>query len=127
MGFGQAISAGFANYVNFHGRACRSEYWFWVLFYFLGAIVTLVLNLALDIQVANEMYSIVMALPTISVAIRRLHDLDRTGWWILLGLIPLLGWIVQLIFSVTKGTDGPNRFGPDPLATLAIPAAPRAG
>ena len=56
----------------------------------------------------------------------RLHDLDRTGWWILLGFIPLIGWIILLIWYVTKGTDGPNRFGPDPLATLAIPAAPRA-
>jgi Protein of unknown function (DUF805) len=65
-------------------------------------------------------------LPGIAVSIRRLHDLDRTGWWILLALIPLIGWIILLIWYISKGTDGPNRFGPDPLATLAIPAAPRA-
>jgi uncharacterized membrane protein YhaH (DUF805 family) len=64
------------------------------------------------------MFSIVAAIQTISVAIRRLHDLDRTGWWILLGLIPLLGWIVQLIFNVTKGTDGPNRF--ESMGTFAM-------
>ena len=57
--------------------------------------------------------------------IRSLLDRDRTGWWHLI-FIPLIGWIILLIWYVTKGTDGPNRFGPDPLATLGIPAAPRA-
>jgi uncharacterized membrane protein YhaH (DUF805 family) len=55
-----------------------------------------------------------------------LHDSDRTGWWYLLIFVPLIGWIILLIWYVTKGTDGPNRFGPDPLTTLVIPPAPRA-
>ena len=126
MGFGQAISAGFSNYVNFRDRACRSEYWFWVLFYFLGAFVTLIIDLVLGIQVTNGLFGLVTFIPTVSVAIRRLHDSDRTGWWYLLIFVLLIGWIILLIWYVTKGTDGPNRFGPDPLTTLVIPPAPRA-
>ena len=126
MGFTQAISAGFSNYVNFSGRACRSEYWYWILFIVIAEIVTSIIDAVLGIQLVTSIFGLVTLLPSIAVAIRRLHDLDRTGWWILLSLIPLIGWIVLLIWYVTKGTDGPNRFGPDPLATLAIPGAQRA-
>jgi uncharacterized membrane protein YhaH (DUF805 family) len=124
MGFGQAISAGFSNYVNFRNRASRSEYWFWILFYLLGAIVTGIIDFVLDVQLTSGLFGLVMVVPNISVAVRRLHDLDRTGWWYLLVFIPLIGWIILLIWFCTKGTEGPNRFGPDPLATAAIPAAP---
>ena len=122
MGFGQAISAGFSNYVNFRDRASRSEYWYWVLFVILADIVTGIIDWVLGVQVVSSLFGLVTLVPGIAVSIRRLHDLDRTGWWVLLGLIPLIGWIILLIWYVTKGTDGPNRFGPDPLATLAIPA-----
>ena len=126
MGFGQAISAGFSNYVNFSGRACRSEFWFWFLFIIIADIVAIIIDLALGIQLVSSLFGLVTIIPNIAIAIRRLHDLDRTGWWYLLVFIPLIGWIILLIWYVTKGTDGPNRFGPDPLATLAIPGAPRA-
>ena len=126
MGFAQAISAGFSNYVNFSGRACRSEYWYWILFIVIADIVTGIIDAALGIQLVTSIFGLVTLLPSLAIAIRRLHDLDRTGWWVLLGLIPLIGWIILLIWYVTKGTDGPNRFGPDPLATLAIPGAQRA-
>ena len=126
MGFGQAISAGFSNYVNFSGRACRSEYWYWILFIIIADIVAAIIDQALGIQLVTGLFGLVTIIPNIAIAIRRLHDLDRTGWWVLLGFIPLIGWIILLIWYVTKGTDGPNRFGPDPLATLAIPATPRA-
>jgi uncharacterized membrane protein YhaH (DUF805 family) len=126
MGFGQAISAGFSNYVNFSGRACRSEYWYWVLFVILADIVAGIIDYLLGMQIVSSLFGLVTLLPGIAVSIRRLHDLDRTGWWILLALIPLIGWIILLIWYISKGTDGPNRFGPDPLATLAIPGAPRA-
>ena len=126
MGFGQAISAGFSNYVNFSGRACRSEYWYWILFIIIADIVAAIIDQTLGIQLVTGLFGLVTIIPNIAIAIRRLHDLDRTGWWVLLGFIPLIGWIILLIWYVTKGTDGPNRFGPDPLATLAIPATPRA-
>ena len=126
MGFGQAISAGFSKYINFRDRASRSEYWFWILFYTIGAIATGVIDLALGVQVTSGVFGLVMIIPNISVAVRRLHDRDYSGWWYLLVFIPLIGWIILLIWYVTKGTDGPNRFGPDPLAAAAIPGAPRA-
>ena len=91
-----------------------------------GTAVAGIIDAVLGIQIVTGLFGLVTIIPNIAIAIRRLHDLDRTGWWILLGFIPLIGWIILLIWYVTKGTDGPNRFGPDPLATLAIPAAPRA-
>jgi uncharacterized membrane protein YhaH (DUF805 family) len=129
MGFGQAISAGFSNYVNFRDRASRSEYWYWVLFVILADIVTGIIDWVLGVQVVSSLFGLVTLVPGIAVSIRRLHDLDRTGWWVLLGLIPLIGWIILLIWYVTKGTDGPNRFGPDLLALnrLANPSQPIAG
>jgi uncharacterized membrane protein YhaH (DUF805 family) len=119
MGFGQAISAGFSNYVNFSDRACRSEFWFWILFYYIALAVAAIIDVAIGIYALTGLFELAVFLPTLAVAIRRLHDLDRTGWWILLNFIPLIGWIILLIWYCTKGTDGPNRFGPDPLTAIA--------
>jgi uncharacterized membrane protein YhaH (DUF805 family) len=115
MGFGQAISSGFSNYVNFSGRSCRSEYWYWILFIIVADIVAGIIDYAIGIQVVTGLFGLATILPNLAVAIRRLHDLDRTGWWIFIGLIPLVGWIILIIWYCTRGTDGPNRFGPDPL------------
>jgi uncharacterized membrane protein YhaH (DUF805 family) len=125
MGFGQAISAGFSNYVNFRDRASRSEYWFWILFIVLADIVTSLIDATLDIHFVTGVFGLVTIVPNISVAVRRLHDLDRTGWWLLIGFIPLVGWIILLIWYCTRGTAGPNRFGPDPLGLGAMSGAPR--
>jgi uncharacterized membrane protein YhaH (DUF805 family) len=127
MGFGQAISAGFSNYVNFSSRACRSEYWYWVLFIVLADIVAGIIDYVLGMQIVSSIFGLVTLLPGIAVSIRRLHDLDRTGWWILLGLIPIIGWIILLIWYISKGTDGPNSFGPDPLGLISLPNQAQAG
>jgi uncharacterized membrane protein YhaH (DUF805 family) len=129
MGFGQAISAGFSNYVNFRDRASRSEYWFWILFIIIADVVAGIIDAVLGIQLVTGIFGLVTLLPNIAIAIRRLHDLDRTGWWILLGFIPIIGWIILLIWYVTKGTDGPNRFGPDPLGLIPLqnPSQPVGG
>jgi uncharacterized membrane protein YhaH (DUF805 family) len=119
MGFGQAISSGFSNYVNFSDRASRSEYWFWILFVIIGDIVAMAIDYALGIQVISTLFSLAVLLPGIAIAVRRLHDLDRSGWWVLLALIPLIGAIILLIWFCSRGTDGPNRFGPDPLSGMA--------
>jgi uncharacterized membrane protein YhaH (DUF805 family) len=116
MGFGQAISAGFSNYVNFSDRACRSEYWFWVLFVFIADIVALGIDAAIGKQIVSSLFGLAVLLPGLAVTVRRLHDLDRTGWWIFLGLIPLVGAIILIIWFCSRGTEGPNRFGQDPLA-----------
>ena len=115
MNFGQAISSGFSNYVQFSGRAIRSEYWYWVLFTVIGSIVAGIIDAVLGITVIDPLFGLATILPSIAVAIRRLHDLDRTGWWIFIGLIPLIGWIILIIWYCSRGTVGSNRFGPDPL------------
>jgi uncharacterized membrane protein YhaH (DUF805 family) len=136
MDFGQAITAGFSNYANFHDRASRSEYWYWALFVLLGTIGAYAIDAAATIffigskgLVASQWgghifnFGLVVLTPGIAIGVRRLHDLDRSGWWLLLMFIPLIGAIILLIWHCTKGTDGPNRFGPDPLASSALSAA----
>jgi uncharacterized membrane protein YhaH (DUF805 family) len=113
MGFGQAISAGFSNYVNFSSRACRSEYWYWVLFIVLADIVAGIIDYVLGMQIVSSLFGLVTLLPGIAVSIRRLHDLDRTGWWILLGLIPIIGWITfDLVHQQGHRRTEPVRTGP---------------
>jgi uncharacterized membrane protein YhaH (DUF805 family) len=120
MTFGEAISSGFQNYVNFTGRAPRSGYWYWVLFYVIVSIVTGVIDFVAFSDAAvsplNSLASLALLLPSLAVAVRRLHDIDRSGWWVLLWFIPIIGWIILIIWHCTLGTPGPNRFGPDPLA-----------
>ena len=116
MTFGQAISSGFSNYVDFSGRAYRSEYWYWVLFVILAEIVTSIVDYVIGYQLTTGLFGLAVFLPGLAVGVRRLHDVDRSGWWLLLGLIPLIGAIVLIIWFCTRGTPGPNRFGPDPLA-----------
>jgi uncharacterized membrane protein YhaH (DUF805 family) len=118
MGFSEAIKAGFSNYVNFSDRACRSEYWYWVLFAIIGAIVTYIIDLVIGIHVTNPLFNLAIFLPGLAVAVRRLHDLDRSGWWILLFLIPLIGAIILVVWFCSKGTEGPNRFGSERLTGL---------
>jgi uncharacterized membrane protein YhaH (DUF805 family) len=126
MNFAQAISSGFSNYVNFRGRAVRSEYWYWVLFIFLGMIVAEIIDSVLGLTLIYFLFDLAIILPSIAVGIRRLHDLDRSGWWILLSLIPIVGPIILIIWYCGKGTDGANRFGPDRLDAFSAPISPRA-
>ena len=153
MVFDDAVKLGFSNYVNFSGRACRSEYWYWVLFTIIGVIASRIIDGVIGGPRGwiYAIFSLATLIPSWTVLVRRLHDVDRSGWWALLGLlcaIPLLGWliflfaipltgrlippvgwwtiallqlvgaIILLIWLCTKGTDGPNRFGPDRLAEL---------
>lgn len=115
MNFVEAISSGLSNYVNFSGRAQRSAYWWWVLFVIVVDIVASLIDATIGAQIIATIASLALLLPSIAVGVRRLHDLDRTGWWLLIGLVPLVGFIVLIIFFVQQGTAGANRFGPDPL------------
>ena len=65
----------------------------------------------------SGLFSLAVLIPSIAVSVRRLHDIDRTGWWVLIGLVPLVGQIVLLVFHVLDSTPGPNRFGPNPKST----------
>jgi uncharacterized membrane protein YhaH (DUF805 family) len=117
MNFLQAISSGFSNYVGFSGRAVRSEYWFWALFCGLAGIVTGILDGMTGVPVTNVLFSLATILPSLALGVRRLHDCDRTGWWMLI-LLTGIGAILLIIWFCMEGTRGPNRFGPDRLAQL---------
>ncbi|MFZ2139214.1 MAG: DUF805 domain-containing protein [Xanthobacteraceae bacterium] len=89
MNFTQAISSGFNNYVNFTGRAARSEFWYWTLFAILASIAGELIDLALfssssTFTPVQTLVNLALFLPGLAVSVRRLHDLDRTGWWLLL-------------------------------------------
>jgi len=119
MNFGDAVKLGFANYVNFTDRASRSEYWYWYLFAAGGLLATALFDGSIvGRPLTYLIFVLATFLPSLSVAVRRLHDLDHSGWWILLALIPLVGHIILLVWFCFKGTDGPNRFGADRLARL---------
>jgi len=101
-------------YAKFDGRASRPEYWFFVL---CNIIVYVVLEILVGVvgriaAVLALIYALAVLVPSIAVGIRRLHDIDRSGWWLLIGLVPLVGGIVLLVFAVLPGTQGNNRFGP---------------
>ena len=111
-------------YAVFSGRSRRKEYWYFVLF---SVIVSLVLS-AIDallgtfssstnVGLLGGIYGLAIIVPSIAVSVRRLHDIDRTGWWVLISLVPVIGSIVLLVFAVLDGTPGENRFGPNPKAS----------
>jgi len=122
MGFGQAITTCLRKYAVFNGRASRSEYWFWVLFRILVIIgLAIVDALAFSaVYVLSAIAALALFLPSLAVSIRRLHDIDRSGWWFFISFVPLVGQVVMLIFLCTPGTRGENRFGMGPAGS-AIP------
>ena len=117
------------NYCNFEGRAPRSEYWWFELFAALLVIVTLVLDGFLGtyavtssgrmIGFINSIFLLAILLPSIAVAVRRLHDTDRSGWFYLLIFVPIIGPVVLIVFFIQQGTNGRNRFGDDPLRPVS--------
>jgi len=109
-------------YADFSGRASRSEYWWFMLFTTLVNIILMVVdsqlgtfNDAAGMGMLGGLYTLLVLLPSIGVQVRRLHDVDRSGWWLLIYLVPIIGFIVIMIFACMKGTSGSNRFGLDPL------------
>jgi uncharacterized membrane protein YhaH (DUF805 family) len=115
MNFVDAIKSGFNKYVTFSGRAARSEYWFWTLFTVVASFVAGILDAIVGLGIIGAVVSLALLLPSIAVAVRRLHDIDRTGWWLLIAFTGV-GIILLIIWDCIKGTTGPNRFGADPLA-----------
>jgi uncharacterized membrane protein YhaH (DUF805 family) len=113
MTFGEAISDGFSKYATFSGRSSRSAYWWWFLFYLLVVIGASILDAAIGIPVLAALVWLVFFIPNLAVLVRRLHDTDRTGWWVLIGLIPLLGVIVLIVFACID-SGPPNKYGDAP-------------
>ncbi|MBF0709152.1 MULTISPECIES: DUF805 domain-containing protein [Bacillales] len=103
------------NYVNFQGRARRKEYWMFTLFNVIFSIVLTIVESLADISpFLTSIYSLFIILPSLAVTVRRLHDTGRSGWWVLIGLIPLIGSIVILVFTCLDSDVEENRFGINP-------------
>lgn len=112
-----------AKYADFSDRAPRAEYWWFYLLFVVAYLVAMIVDSVIGTDKAAGPYGIVtlvvslgLLIPSLAAGVRRLHDTDRSGWWLLIALIPLLGAIVLLVFFVSQGTRGDNRFGPDPYA-----------
>ena len=109
-------------YTDFQGRSRRKEYWFFVLGVFVVAILLSIVEgiAGLSGMIAGAygpltaLFFLGILVPSIAVQVRRFHDQDKSGWFVLIGLIPILGGLVVLVFMFLEGTRGPNRFGPDP-------------
>lgn len=142
-------------YADFSGRSRRKEYWLWaafnivVVFILYGIIIAAVAPAAYEAQMASQsglqpgapsvglmagtgivgilllLYALATIIPNLAVTVRRFHDQDKSGWFILLGLIPFVGGLILLVFMLMEGTRGPNRYGSDPKAADMEP--PTAG
>lgn len=103
------------NYVNFNGRARRTAYWMFVLFNIIAAIIVGVIDGILGTGgLLGSLYGLAVFLPWLALGVRRLHDTGKSGWLILVGFIPVIGWIVLLIFFVMDSQPGANEYGPNP-------------
>ncbi|HRY10801.1 MAG: DUF805 domain-containing protein [Actinobacteria bacterium] len=141
MSFGQAISSGFKKYAVFRGRASRSEFWYWVLFYIIVSFILNILDNLFGFQVStvtnletgdsvtsvynpgwlSSIWALVVLLPTISIAVRRLHDVNKSGWWWWLGLICCIGPLILIFaFYIKEGDAGDNNYGPPPGSPGAL-------
>lgn len=114
MTFGESISACLKKYATFDGRASRPEYWWFFLFSILvqmgGAMVG---------QAIAGLLALALLLPSLAVGVRRLHDTGRTGWWLLVGLIPLIGGLILLYWFAQRGVEGANEYGEAPCVATA--------
>ena len=112
-------------YAQFTGRARRKEYWMYMLAYALVYVALMVISSVSETigGLLMLVFALGLLIPSLALGFRRLHDIDKSAWWLLIGLIPILGGLVLLYFAVLPGTVGPNRFGPDPKETSGDVAA----
>jgi uncharacterized membrane protein YhaH (DUF805 family) len=113
-------------YAVFSGRSSRSEYWYFVLFYVLFLFVFIFIDVMIgsydseaEIGLFSGVFLLAMLIPSIAVLVRRLHDTDRSGWWVLIGLVPLIGTIVLIVFTVQDSRPGENQYGSNPKDVAA--------
>jgi uncharacterized membrane protein YhaH (DUF805 family) len=147
MRFDKAIASGFKKCVTFSGRASRSEYWYWWLF---SILMFTAVSMLMEVPIGDPYTDVVLGrsyvaiqppiffyirwfitpvvclailVPGLSVSIRRLHDVNHRGWWVIIYFIPYLGVIILLLWFCDKGTQGINRFGADPLPVSDVQQA----
>jgi uncharacterized membrane protein YhaH (DUF805 family) len=113
----------FTKYAVFEGRARRKEYWFFTLFVVLVSMALAIVDSATGtynhgVGLLGGLFSLAILVPGIAVTVRRLHDTDRSGWWVLIWLVPFVGWIVLIVFMCLDSQPGANRFGPNPKGVI---------
>ena len=104
MTFIESLRICFAKYADFSGRASRPEFWWWTLFTFLVSMATGIVS-----EMLSWLFSLAVLLPSLAVGARRLHDTDRSAWFLLLWFIPVIGWLILLFWAVQEGKE-PNRY-----------------
>lgn len=115
MTFEQSVRTCLNKYIDIEGRASRSEYWWFVLFNIIASVVANIIDSVLGLGIFGALLGLALLAPGITAGIRRLHDRNMSGWWMLLWITGV-GALILLILFVLRGTEGPNRFGPDPVA-----------
>lgn len=105
-----------ANYCNFSGRSSRSEYWWYALFAFLlGIVISIVFSFSENMStIVSSIVSLALLLPGLGLSVRRLHDINKSGWWILVGLIPVAGIIILIVWFCKDSDPTDNNYGPVP-------------
>ena len=111
ISFQKAISLAFNNYANFKGRATRAEFWWFFLFTTALSFVTQFIDTFSSIGILNLISSLIVLLPSVSVGVRRLHDIDKSGWWMLLWFAIIIGWIVLVVWHVRPSDKRTNQYG----------------
>ncbi|PWE16517.1 DUF805 domain-containing protein [Marinicauda salina] len=126
MTFVEAVKAVYSNYVGFEGRAERSEFWWFFLFYILAYWLLLLIEAGVlgGPGALPGLFALATLLPALGVSVRRLHDTGKSGWWILLGFIPIVGAIILIIFYVQPSNPGSNQFGESPVGSAGGGAEP---
>ncbi|QSX33056.1 DUF805 domain-containing protein [Shewanella avicenniae] len=104
----------FKKFADFTDRARRKEYWMFFLFNLIVSILLQLVDVILGTVVISTLYSLTVLLPSLAVGARRLHDTGRSGWWQLIGIIPVIGWIVLIVFYCQDGEPGDNEYGHNP-------------
>ena len=113
-GLKDAAQQFFARYIDFSGRSNRGEFWFWVIDAILISIAIGLLDAIFfggETDPLSALWGLVTFIPSIALSVRRLHDIGRTGWWVLIALVPLIGWLVLIWFHAQPPEDGPNKWG----------------
>lgn len=109
-------------YADFTGRARRTEYWMFVLFSLIVAVGIGIVDGLITGGILGIVYALAILIPSIAIAVRRLHDTNRSGWWVLVSLVPFIGFLILIYFLVLDSQPGDNQYGPNPKAVGAAVA-----
>ena len=123
--FPKAVQLGFQRYIDFSGRSSRAEYWWFTLFIVLVDIIATAVDIVVlgtdlwGIGLLSAVWQFATLIPSLAIGVRRLHDIDKSGWWLLVWFVLVIGWIVLIVWAIKGGDGGPNKYGPDPRQAIS--------